>query len=80
MGPVNARPLQDLRMNHREGNRIKKTRKISDDQDTIRTACEAVQTSTNTSISRKKGAYPKQVGDVKRYGEPEGRDYLCGVR
>ena len=44
MGPVNARPLQDVRLNHDEKSR-RKTRKISDDESADRTTCEDVQAS-----------------------------------
>ena len=63
MGPVNARPLQDVKLNHSEGNR----------EDWPGRFLKTRTTEANTSTPRyvEDRAYPKQVtqeGDVQRYG------------
>ena len=71
MGPVNARPLQDVKLNHDKGNREERRGRF------LTTRAPIGQ---NVKISRqvktppghvKERAYPKQVnqeGDVQRYG------------
>ena len=71
MGPVNARPLQDVKLNHDEGNREERPRRFL----TTR-APEGQHVKMFRQIKAPPGhvkerAYPKQVneeGDVQRYG------------
>ena len=56
MGPVNATPLQDVKLNHDEG---RKTRKILDDEGTNRTTRKNVQAGKSTPRSRKRKSLPE---------------------
>ena len=72
MGPVNARPLQDVKLNHDEVNREERTERFLTTRAPIRQHVKKkVQTDKSTPRSCKKRSYPKQVsqeGDVQRYG------------
>ena len=60
-GRVNARSLQDVKMNHNEGNQEERTGRFL----TTRATCENVQTSTSTPISDERKGKPK-TGESRR--------------
>ena len=59
MGPVNARPLQDVKLNHDEGESRRETWKISDNKGADWTTCEDVQAAENTPRSRERKSIPE---------------------
>ena len=72
MGPMNNRPLQDVRMNHSEGNREERPGRFLTTRETIRQHVKMFKQVQAPPSHVKERAYPKQVaheGDVERYGE-----------
>ena len=59
MGPVNARPLQDVRLNHDEGDPRRETGKFSDIEDADWTTCEDVQAAEDTPRSCERNCIPE---------------------
>ena len=71
MGPVNARPLQDVKLNHDEGNREKRPGRFLMTRAPIGQHVKIFRQMKAPPGHVKKRAYPKQVnqeGDVQRYG------------
>ena len=58
MGPVNARPLQDVRLNHNEENR-EETWEISDNEGADWTTCEDVRAAEDTPRSCERKSIPE---------------------
>ena len=69
MGPVNSRPLQDVRMNHREGNREKRPGRFLMTRAPLGQHVKLFKQVGTPPSHVKERAYSKQVGDVKRYGD-----------
>ena len=72
MGPVNARPLQDVRMNHSEGNREERPGRLLTIRATIGHHVKIFKQMLAPPSLVEGRSYPKQVtqeGDVERYGE-----------
>ena len=70
MGPVNARPLQDVKLNHDEGNRTERPGRFLTTRVPIRQHVEMLKQIRGPPGHVKDRAYPKQVaqeGDVQRY-------------
>ena len=59
MGPVNARPLQDVRLNHHEGESRRETGKISDNEGADWTTSEDVQAADDTPWSCERKNIPE---------------------
>ena len=60
MGPVSARILQDVRLNHNEGKESRReTGKISDNEGADWTTCEDVQAAEDTPRSRERKSIPE---------------------
>ena len=71
MGPVNARPLQDVRLNHDEGNREERPGRILTTRAPIGQHVKMFRQVTAPPGHVKERVYPKLVnhdGDVQRYG------------
>ena len=71
MGPVNARPLQDVRLNHDEGNREERPGRFLTTRAPIGQYAKMFGLMKAPPGFVKERAYPKQVnqeGDVQRYG------------
>ena len=71
MGPVNARPLQDVRLNHDEGNREERPGRFLITGAAIGQHVKMLRQLTTSPGHVKERIYPKQVsqeGDVQRYG------------
>ena len=71
MGPVNARPLQDVRLNHDEGNREERPGRFLTTRAPIRQHVKMFRQVATPPSPVKERTYPKQVspdGDVQRYG------------
>ena len=71
MGPVNARPLQDLRLNHNEGNREERPGRFLVPRAPIGQHVKMFRQLSSPPGHVKDRIYPKQVskdGDVQRYG------------
>ena len=71
MGPVNARPLQDVRLNHDEGNREERPRRFLATRAPIGQHVKIFRQLTTHPGHVKERIYPKLVnqnGDVQRYG------------
>ena len=71
MDPVNARPLQDVKLNHDEGNRKEKPGRFLITRAPIGQLVKIFRQVKATPGHVKERAYPKQVnqeGDVRRYG------------
>ena len=72
MGPVNARPLQDVRMNHSVGNREERPGKFLTIRAPTGLHVKMFKPVRAPPSHVKERAYPKRVsqeGDVERYGE-----------
>ena len=72
MGPVNARPLQDVKLNHDEGNREERPGRFLTTRAPIGQHVKMFRQVKAPPGHVKERAYPKQVnqeGDVQRYGE-----------
>ena len=72
MGPVNARPLQDVKLNHDEGNREERPGRFLITRAPIGQHVKIFRQVKAPPGHVKEKAYPKQVnreGDVQRYGE-----------
>ena len=72
MGPVNARPLQDVRMNHGEGNREERPRRFLTTRAPIGQHVKMFKQVRAPPSHVKERAYTKQVaqeGDVERHHE-----------
>ena len=71
MGPVNARPLQDVRLNHDEGNREERPGRFLTLRAPIGQHVKMFRQLTTPPDHVKEKIYPKLVdqdGDVQRYG------------
>ena len=71
MGPVNARPLQDVKLNHDEGNREERPGRFLTTRAPIGQHVKMFRQVKAPPGHVKERAYPKQVnleGDVQRYG------------
>ena len=71
MGPVNARPLQDVKLNHDEGNREERPERFLTTRALIGQRVKMFRQVIAPPGHVKERAYPKQVnqeGDVQRYG------------
>ena len=71
MGPVNARPLQDVRLNHDEGNREERPGRFLTARAPIGQHVKMFKQVTTPPGHVKERVYPKlvnQEGDVQRYG------------
>ena len=71
MGPVNARPLQDVKLNHDEGNREERPGRFLTTRASIGQHVKMFRQVKAPPGHVKERAYPKQVnqeGDVQRYG------------
>ena len=71
MGPVNARPLQDMRLNTDEGNRDERPGRFLTTRAPIRQHVKMFRQVATPPSHVKERTYPKQViqdGDVQRYG------------
>ena len=71
MGPVNARPLQDMKLNHNEGNREERPGRFLTMRAPIGHYVKMFKHIRAPPSHVKERAYPKQViqdGDVERYG------------
>ena len=70
MGPVNARPLQDVRLNHDEGNREERPRRFLTTRAPIGQHVKIFRQLTTPPGHVKEKVYPKlnQDGDAQRYG------------
>ena len=71
MGPVNARPLQDVRLNHDEGNREERPGRFLTTRAPIGQHVKMFRHVKAPPSHVKERAYPKQVnqeGDAQRYG------------
>ena len=71
MGPVNARPLQDVRLNHDEGNRDERPERFLTTRAPIGQHVKIFRQLTTPSGHVKERVYPKLVnqdGDAQRYG------------
>ena len=71
MGPVNARPLQDVRLNHDEGNREERPGRFLTARAPIGQHVKMFRQVTTPPGHVKERVYPKlvnQEGDVQRYG------------
>ena len=71
MGPVNARPLQDVRLNHDEGNREERPGRFLTTRAPIGQPVKMFRQVTAPPSHVKERKYPKLVnddGDVQRYG------------
>ena len=71
MGPVNARPLQDVRLNHDEGNREERPGRFLTTREPIGQHVKMFRQLTTPPGHVKERIYPKlvnQEGDVQRYG------------
>ena len=71
MGPVNARPLQDVRLNHDEGNREERPGRFLTTRAPIGQNVKMFRQVATPPSHVKDRTYPKQVsqdGDVQRYG------------
>ena len=71
MGPVNARPLQDVRLNHDEGNRQERPGKFLVTRAPIGKHVKMFRQLSSPPGHMKDSIYPKQVSqdaDVQRYG------------
>ena len=71
MGPVNARPLQDVRLNHDEGNREERPGRFLTTRAPIGQYVKMFRQLTTPPGHVKERIYPKLVnqdGDVQRYG------------
>ena len=71
MGPVNARPLQDVRLNHDEGNREERPGRFLTTRAPIGQHVKMFRQVATPPSHVKERTYPKQVsqdGDVQRYG------------
>ena len=71
MGPVNARPLQDVRMNHDEGNREERPGRFLVTRAPIGQYVKMFRQVSSPPCHVKERIYPKLVnqdGDVQRYG------------
>ena len=72
MGPVNARPLQDVKLNHDEGNREERPGRFLITRAPIGQHVKMYRQLKTPPGHVKERAYPKQVnqeGDSQRYGE-----------
>ena len=72
MGPVNARPLQDVKLNHDEGNREERPGIFLVTRAPIGQHVKMFRQLNTTPGHVKEQVYPKQVnqeGDAQRYGE-----------
>ena len=72
MGPVNARPLQDVRLNHDEGNREERPGRFLVTRAPIGQHVKMFRQLNTPPCHVKERVYPKQVnqeGDAQRYGE-----------
>ena len=72
MGPVNARPLQDVKLNHDEGNREERLGRFLITRAPIGQHVKIFRQLKTPPGHVKERAYPKQVnqeGDAQRYGE-----------
>ena len=71
MGPVNARPLHDVRLNHDEGNREERPGRFLTTRAPIGQHDKMFRQLTTSPFHVKERIYPKQKsqeGDVQRYG------------
>ena len=71
MGPVNGRPLQDLRVNHDEGNREERPGRVLTTRAPIGQHVKMFRQVKAPPGHVKERAYPKQVNqecDIQRYG------------
>ena len=71
MGPVNARPLQDVKLNHDEGNREERPKRFLITRAPIGKHVKMFRQLTTPPGHVKERVYPKQVNqecDVQRYG------------
>ena len=71
MGPVNARPLQDVKLNQDEGNREERPGRLPTSNAPIGRHVKLFRQVKTPPGHKKERAYPKQVnqeGDVQRYG------------
>ena len=71
MGPVNARPLQDVRLNHEEGNREERPERFLTTRAPIGQHVKIFRQLTTPPGHVKERIYPKLVnqdGDAQRYG------------
>ena len=71
MGPVNARPLQDVRLNHDEGNREERPGRFLVTRAPLGQHVKMFRQLSSIPGHAKDRIYPKQVsryGDVQRYG------------
>ena len=71
MGPVNARPLHDVRLNHDEGNREERPGRFLTTRAPIGQHVKIFRQLTTTPGQVKERIYPKLVnqdGDAQRYG------------
>ena len=72
MGPVNARPLQDVRMNHSEQTREERPGRFMTSRAPSRQHVKMFKQERAPSAKVKEGANPNKVaqeGDGERYGE-----------
>ena len=72
MGPVNARPLQDVKLNHDEGNREERPGRFLITRAPIGQDVKMFRQLNTPPGHVKEKVYPKQVnleGDAQRYGE-----------
>ena len=72
MGPVNARPLQDVKLNHDEGNREERPGRFLVTRAPIGQHVKMFRQLSSPPGHVKERVYPKQVnqeGDAQRYGE-----------
>ena len=71
MGPVNARPLEDVRLNHDEGNREERPGRFLTTRASIGQHVKIFRQVKTPPSHVKERAYPKQVnqeGDAQSYG------------
>ena len=71
MGPVNARPLQDVKLKHNEGNREERPGRFLTTRAQIGHYVKMFKQIRATPSQVKERAYPKQAiqdGDIERYG------------
>ena len=61
MGPVNARPLQDVKLNHDEGNREERPRRFLTTRAPIGQHVKLFRQTKARPVQVKQRAYPKQV-------------------
>ena len=80
MGPVNARPLQDVRMNHSEQNREERPGRLLTIRAPTGQHVKMFKQVRAPPAHVKERAYPKSAAqDVRRAEISNRRDYLRGI-